>query len=754
MKKRTFKVALAGNPNCGKTTIFNILAGARQHVGNYSGVTVERIVGRCRFDDLQVELIDLPGIYSLSSATAEERVAFRELLEEDIDLVLNVIDAGNPQRNLYLTSQLAELQIPMLLVFNMIDDARDRGFQFNIPILEHYFGAPIVETAGASGEGIPELKRMLVNLLESDRKRPPMTMDYGEIANQAILEITEALEKLDLPYYKRIPRRCIAIRLLEEDEDICAIPQLGSLKPLLEKWRRQILSRHSANSVTFMADCRYGMISGACREAVSIRDVPRRQFSEDIDKIVTNRYLGLPIFFAMMFLVFFLTFTCSAPLMELLEYLFDALASGITGIWPDGRLLYLRDLLTKGIIGGVGGVLIFLPNILLLFLAIAFLEGTGYMARAAFVMDGFMHRFGLHGKSFIPMLLGFGCTVPAIMATRTIESERDRLTTIMILPLMSCGARLPIYSLLIPAFFPLAFQAVIMWLIYFIGVALALAAALLLKSTLFKGDEEIFVMELPPYRMPTFRSLLLYMLERSTMYLKKAGTFILTASILLYLFNTLPEKQVFSKDYKAEEAVLQKHQTEQQEKIQELKTMAEKELSVLKKQSTGIRGEEQRAALELRLKDLRKAEKMSEEQKEKHLRELRSGIEKEKLEYSFAGRVGHAMSYVFYPLGFDWKVCSALIGAVAGKELFVSQMSILNAENSPVSLQNKLKTEYTPLQGFCIMLFCLISMPCVATMAVARREMNSWKLMILQIIGLTMLAYVVTLLVYQIGSLF
>ncbi len=706
--KRTFKIALAGNPNCGKTTIFNILTGTHQHVGNYSGVTVERKTGICRMGDIRIEIIDLPGIYGLSSASAEEKVAFAELVNEEIDLILNVIDAGNPQRNLYLTTQLAELNIPMILVFNMIDDARRLGLDFNIPILERYFSAPIVEAVGATGEGIDELKRLLLKVLGSTDTRPPKPIDYGETAMPVIRELSSAVAAMDLPLLKRLPPRYFAIKLLENDESVRSMPQLKPLLPQVEKWRKGIQKRYGVSGETYMTDCRYGMISGACREAITMKEQSRHQFSEDIDRVVTNRYLGLPIFFILMFIVFFLTFQCSIPLMNLIELGFKSLADLINHLWPTGHLEYVRSLITEGIIGGVGGVLVFLPNILILFLAIAFLEGTGYMSRVAFVMDGFMHKFGLHGKSFIPMLLGFGCSVPAIMATRTIESEKDRLTTILVLPLMSCGARLPIYSLFIPAFFAPRYQAVMMWLIYFIGVILALCCAGILKSTIFRSDDEVFVMELPPYRMPTVRSLLIYMMERSTMYLKKAGTFILVASVIMFLFNTLPEKKEYSKDYAA--------MTEQVENNASL----------------------------------------SAEQKRKQISVFQAEKESERLQYSIAGRIGHAMTVVFHPIGFDWKVCSALIGAIAGKELFVSQLGILNsvgeAEEDSSSLREKLREQYTPLQAFCIMLFCLVSMPCVATVAVVRRETNSWGLMFAQIIGLTLLAYLLTFIVYQIGS--
>lgn len=710
--KRSFKIALAGNPNCGKTTIFNLLTGTHQHVGNYSGVTVERKIGVCRMGEIKIEIVDLPGIYSLSSATAEERVAFSELMAGDVDLILDVIDSGNAQRNLYLTTQLAELNLPMILVFNMIDEARDRGLVFNFPILERFFGAPIVEAVGATGDGIDVLKRLLLQKLCSTERNVPRPIDFGNVAMSAIRELSEGIAKLKLPLADRIPLRYLAIRMLEQNDDIRKLPQTETLEPILKKWRKEIYTRFGVSSETYIADCRYGMIAGACREAITEKKQSRHQFSEEIDRIVTNRYLGLPIFFLMMFVVFFLTFQCSIPLMNLLEFGFTKLGDLVNALWPAGRLEYLHSLIVEGIIGGVGGVLVFLPNILILFLAIAFLEGTGYMARAAFVMDGFMHKFGLHGKSFIPMLLGFGCTVPAIMATRTIESERDRLTTILVLPLMSCGARLPIYSLLIPAFFPPFWQAPIMWLIYLIGVVLALLCAGILKSTLFKGEDDIFVMELPPYRMPTLRSILLYMLERTMMYLHKAGTFILTASIILFLFNTLPEKpkEMYTKDYAAE--------------------------TVKVEQATNL----------------------SEQEKKSRIQTLSAEKEKERLQYSIAGRIGNAMTVVFRPIGFDWKICSALIGAFAGKELFVSQLGILNsfgdAEENATSLREKLRADYTPLQGFCIMLFCLITMPCIATVAVVKRETNSWKWMFFQMIGLTLLAYLITLAVYQIGLLF
>ena len=418
---------------------------------------------------------------------------------------------------------------------------------------------------------------------------------------------------------------------------------------------------------------------------------------------MTNKYFGLPLFFLIIYLTFWFTFTCADPLMGYIEDGFAMLSDAVKSIWPESAFPYLRSLLTDGVIAGVGGVLVFLPNILFLFFAIAILEDSGYMARAAFVMDGVMRRFGLQGRSFVPLVLGFGCTVPAIMATRCIESERDRKTTIMVLPLMSCGARLPIYALIVPAFFAAKYQAFVMWLIYLIGVVIALVAARLMKSTLFRGEGEIYLMELPPYRMPTLRSLLLHMWDRGKMYVRKAGSIILLTSLILYFCNTWPEKREFSRNYDAAIELAQKNHDA-----------------------------ESAAALE----NARLAEQM---------------------EYTISGRVGHALEPFFRPIGFDWKLTTACIGALAAKEVFVSQLGILYAEGEAdeesVPLREQLVRNYTPLQAFCIMLFCLLSVPCLATLAIIRREMNSWKMAVAEAGGLFALAYLVTLVVFQLGSL-
>ena len=697
---KKFRIVLAGNPNCGKTCIFNALTGARQHVGNYPGVTVESKSGSFCLDDMEIELIDLPGVYSLSSSSPEEAVVFEELTGKDIDLIINVVDSTILLRSLYLTTQLAELHIPMLLAFNMSDDARKKGLKFDIPKLEKYFGAPIAQTVGNSARGVQSLKDKIAEALAKlDEHGMPM-LSYGADFDDAINAVAEKIDALGIEKYSHIPSRFFAIKLLEKDSSAMKIE---AMKPVWEEVAVQILhlkNKHDIVADTFMADRRYAMLSGACCDAISFSREKRREISDKIDKVLTNKFLGFPLFLAIMYATFYFTFICADPLMGYIGDFFGWFGEFIGRFWNPETLPFIRSMVIDGIIAGVGGVIVFLPNILFLFFAIAILEESGYMSRAAFVMDGVMRKFGLQGKSFVPLVLGFGCTVPAIMATRTIESERDRKITIMVLPFMSCGARLPIYALIIPAFFAKQHQAFTMWLIYIIGVLTALIAARIMKATLFKGDGEVYLMELPPYRMPSMKSLLLHMWDRGRMYLHKAGTIILLTSIVLYICNTYPEKKDFSVDYEA--------------KISE----------VLKK--GGDTSTLENAQLS------------------------------EKLEYTISGRVGKALEPVFAPLGFDWKITTATIGALAAKEVFVAQMGILYAEGEAdeesEGLRAQLVKHYTPLQGFCIMIFCLLSIPCLATLAIIRRELNSWKMALVEAGALFTLAYTVTLIVYQLGK--
>ena len=758
--RETFRVALAGNPNCGKTSIFNALTGARQHVGNYPGVTVESKSGSFVLNGMKIELIDLPGVYSLSSSSPEEEVVFQELTKPGIDLILNVIDSTIPQRSLYLTTQLAELHIPMLLAFNMSDDARKKGLKFNIPKLEKYFGSPIVQTIGCRENGVrPLLHRLAKSLHELEDHGVPM-LSYGNDVDDAIRAVTEKIDALDQNKYSRHYSRFFAIKLLEHDAAAMRIPELKPVASEVEAQIRHLWDVHAIEADTFMADRRYAMLAGACRDAISMSHERRREISDKIDLVMTNRFFSLPLFFLIIYVTFWFTFTLADPLMGYIEDFFSWLNEMVKSVWSPETLPLLRTMLTDGVISGVGGVLVFLPNILFLFFAIAILEDSGYMARAAFVMDGIMRKFGLQGRSFVPLVLGFGCNVPAIMATRTIESERDRTVTILVLPFMSCGARLPIYALIIPAFFAPKYQAFVMWLIYVIGVLVALAAARLLKSTLFKGEGEVYLMELPPYRMPTFKSLMLHMWDRGKMYLQKAGTIILAASILLFLCNTFPRKTSFSQDYDSEI-----------EKIRQEKALDDAGIELLR-QSGALDSEIMAKTEEDRFIPSEALEECREEDFPEPVRVLiRSSraageemdqLEKKKqaelLEYTISGRVGRALEPLFRFIGFDWKLATASIGALAAKEVFVSQLGILYAEGdadeTSVPLREHLMKNYTPLQGFCVMLFALLSIPCLATLAVIRRELNSWKMAALEAVALFLFAFLSTAIVYQLGTLF
>lgn len=731
--KKHFKVALAGNPNCGKTCIFNALTGARQHVGNYPGVTVESKSGSFVLNDMEIELIDLPGVYSLSSSSPEEDVVFQELTKPGIDLILNVVDSSIPRRSLYLTTQLAELHIPMLLAFNMSDDAKKKGLKFDIPKLEKYFGSPIVQTVGSRTDGVrPLLSKLAETLPQLENHGVPM-LTYGEDIDDAIKAVADRIDALDVEKYKHIPARFFAIKLLEHDTAAMRIPEFKAAHDEVEAQIKHLWDKHAIEADTFMADRRYAMLAGACRDAISMTQEKRREISDKIDAVMTNKFLGLPLFLLIIYATFWFTFTLADPFMGYIEDFFAWLADTVKAVWSEDALPYLRDLVTDGIIGGVGGVIVFLPNILFLFFAIAILEDSGYMARAAFVMDGIMRKFGLQGRSFVPLVLGFGCSVPAIMATRVIESDRDRKVTVMVLPLMSCGARLPIYALIIPAFFALKYQATMMFVMYLIGVVIALVAARIMKSTLFKGDGEVYLMELPPYRLPTLKSLLLHMWDRGRMYLQKAGTIILATSIILYICNTLPQKpeDKFSKDYNG-----------MIEKVQTAKALTDAQIKVL--EDTKLFNDEVLAQVrkdkvipadaieELGEKELSEAQapivKLSQELNDE-VSKLENEKQAEAMEYTISGRIGHALEPLFRPIGFDWRLTTASIGALAAKEVFVSQLGILYAEGEAdeesVPLREQLASVYTPLQGFCIMLFCLLSIPCLATLAIIRRELNS-----------------------------
>lgn len=688
-------VTLAGNPNSGKTSLFNALTGAYQHVGNYPGVTVERKEGKRHFRDLDLRIMDLPGTYSLATNSLEERVARDVLVTENPDVTVSVVDCSNLERNLYLTVQLLELGLPVVVALNMVDVAKSRGTVVDTNKLSGLLRSPVVTTVARRAKGVE-------GLLEAIRERSTFPapsefrVDYGTDIEREIERLDGLLAIAD-PKIEPMARRGLAIALLE-GIDTERTEDLG--RGILETAREAVdrIERLFGDPMDILiAERRHGAAMGLARQTVKTSAERRRDLTDLIDRVLVNRVLGMPIFLGTMYAVFLFTFTVAERPMEWIEAGFGWFGEVVSGLWTPGADSILQSLIVDGIIGGVGGVLVFLPNIVLLFLAISLLEDSGYMARAAFVMDRVMKSVGLHGKSFIPMLLGFGCSIPAIMATRTIESRRARMTTMMVIPLMSCSARLPIYALIIPAFFAGQMRAAVLWIMYLIGVALAMVCAWLLRKTLFAGEGLPFLMELPPYRLPTIRSVLQHMAERSWLYVRKAGTIILGISIVMWALATFPRLDP-----------------------ETVATHDSSSLEVAAQTDTDIASRQ--------------------------------------LAHSFVGRLGHAMEPIIAPMGFDWRIGTALVGAFAAKEVFVAQLGIVYAVESPddtgaAHLREQLRADYTPLVGFCIMLFALIASPCMATVAVIRRESGSWGWAAFQFFGLTVFAWIVTVLAFQIGTL-
>lgn len=834
---KTIRIGLAGNPNSGKTTLFNRLTGARQHVGNYPGVTVEKKEGICKWNGHELHITDLPGAYSLTAYSIEEIVARDFIIHERPDVVVDVIDCANLERNLYLAVQFMELGVPLVLAFNMADVAKARGIEFDLNLLSMLLGVPIVPTVGSKGSGLNDLVDIVVAVAEESNGTPPFSVNYGPELEQELAKIQDLLEKENGRLAEYNPR-WLAVKLLENDEDVQKKVESAEILAAVDAATARIEKLLGEHPEMFIADRRYGFISGACQEAVRSSVEERHTRSDRIDTVMTNRVLALPIFIGMMYLTFHLTFTLGAWPMGWIEGFFGWLGYTISGWWPQGTESALKSLLVDGIIGGVGGVIVFLPNIVLLFLAISLLEDSGYMARAAFIMDRLMHKIGLHGKSFIPMLLGFGCSIPAIMATRTLDNQRDRITTMLVVPLMSCGARLPIYALIIPAFFPKSLHAPMLLIIYFTGIILAVISAKILRVTLLKGESQPFVMELPPYRIPTIRATLTHMAERSWLYCKKAGTIILGVSILMWVMTSYPKKTHFDRDYEGEgvsaeaaffskvkglntriglpadsdlliEAILAEQESQAQQgndykyKPGLVAARAERDATVtvvtqepngpVVAHFLGVRdrvvqarsdfastvnetefekGSPEYAVLEERhygaiaaieaddptvlaavIRYLDEAQTPLDEE----LVGLAEAQAAEELAYSVTGRIGHALEPLLRPMGFDWRIGTALIGALAAKEVFVAQMGIVfavgEADQRSEALRFQLKNSYSPLVAFCIMLFCLVSAPCMATIAVTKRESNSWKWALFQLGSLTVLAYMLTVVVFQTGTL-
>lgn len=718
-KRRTINVALVGNPNCGKTSLFNVASGSHEHVGNYSGVTVDAKEGHFDFQGYHFRLVDLPGTYSLSAYSPEELYVRKHIIDETPDVIINVVDAGNLERNLYLTAQLIDMNVRMVIALNMFDALQHSGNTLDYKKLGQLFGVPIVPTISRTGKGIDNLFHVIIGLYEGadfmgqkeeiqdeamreyrewyDKYVPDhkygsheeethefdgksyirhIHINHGPELERSIDAVKEEICKNENIRYK-YSTRFLAIKLLENDKDIeqrviATLPNGKEVMKIRDREAERIRLSMNEDSEQAIADAKYGFITGALKETFTEKNQNTEMFTRIVDSIVTHKIWGFPIFFVFLYLMFECTFVFGEYPKGWIEWIVKQIAVLAETFIPVGPV---KDLIVDGIIGGVGGVIVFLPNILLLYVFISFMEDSGYMARAAFIMDKIMHKMGLHGKSFIPLIMGFGCNVPAIMASRIIESRKSRLVTILINPLISCSARLPIYLVMIGAFFP-SKASLVLLSIYVIGILLAVLMARIFSRFIVKGDDAPFVMELPPYRMPTLKSVLRHTWEKGAQYLKKMGGIIMVASIIIWFLGYYPNHNAYT-------------------------TTAEQQ------------------------------------------------------ENSYIGQIGKAIEPVIEPLGFDWKMGIGLLSGIGAKELVVSSLGVLYTNNDDInSVDLSERIPITPLVAYGYMLFILIYFPCVATVAAIKNESGSWKWAAFTICYTTLLAWVVAFLVHQVGSLF
>lgn len=714
-KGKIINVALVGNPNCGKTSLFNFASGLHEHVGNYGGVTVDAKEGIFRQNGYTFKIVDLPGTYSLSAYSPEEIYVRKHLNEEHPDVIINVVDATSLERNLYLTTQLIDMDVRMVIALNMYDGLQKREDRFDHETLSGMIGAPIVPTISKTGFGIKELFGRVIKVYEEE---DPVTrhihINYGEVLEKSIRSIREKLrENEHIP--NNYSKRYLAIKLLEKDSEaesfIKAFPESDGIMKRRNENIQQIENILKEDSETVFTDARYGFISGALLETFEENKIQRVSKTQIIDLFVTNKVLGFPIFILFMWLMFEATFRLGAYPMDWIESLVEYTGNLLQGVMPEGSL---KNLLIDGVVNGVGGVIVFLPNILILYAFISFMEDSGYMARAAFIMDKIMHKIGLHGKSFIPLVMGFGCSVPAILAARTIESRNSRMITILINPLMSCSARLPVYILLAGTFFPQRASVILLGL-YVTGILLAALMARLFKRFLFRKEEVPFVMELPPYRTPTLKSIFIHMWEKARQYLRKMGGIILVASVIIWFLGNYPEH--------TEQASLFERQIEQL------------------KQDMPDSGE--------------RSEKIKEIQSLQNIAMQKN---------SYIGILGQAIQPVLAPLGFDWKISVSLLSGMAAKEVVVSTLSVLYTGESTDEVQalpERLRQDkdeegnpaFSPLVALSLMLFVLIYFPCIATVTAIGKESGSWKWGLFTIAYTCVLAWIVSFIVYQAGSL-
>ena len=777
------RIALAGNPNCGKTTMFNNITGAKQHVGNYAGVTVEKKEGYTKFDGHELLFIDLPGTYSLTARSLDELVARNVIVNDNPDVIVNVLDASNLERNLYLAAQLVELEKPMVIALNMADVAEDMGIKYDLKKMAEMTGATIVSTVGRTNIGTKDLLAATISVAAS-QKAPGVTINYGDLLEGKISELVELLKQAGTVTY---PLRWIAVKLLEKDADVIGkVMRFENTETVIEKAkaiREEIKDQVDLDVVFQEYRHRFAVeVYNACLTQAPTQLETR---SDRYDKILTHRILGLPIFMVVMWLLFNFVNTIGAIPQGWIEDGFTALQAWVVTVIPEGQL---QSLISDGIIAGVGAVLSFVPLILLLFLGISFLEDTGYMARAAFVIDRVMRACGLHGKSFIPLLLGFGCSVPSVMGARILDNYKDRMVTILITPFMSCSARLPVYTLFAAAFFPPEWAGTVVFGVYALGIVFGIVFAKIFRKYLFAGEAEPFVMELPPYHLPTLKATLTHMFERGIMYLKKAGTFILSASILVWFITTYPMDVEYSKDYDAlHDQVAQTYEMkdaetlahfgittdEQKDQVNEIVDNMKSTVADATTQAEGA-GE---AAPEIEVEDDSEAPELFNDIKEQNeqlfpvawsmyknsvnLNDENQKIDQEKnsekLEQSYAAMFGKAINPVLKPLGFDWKIGVSLVAGLAAKEVVVSTLGTIYAvggdTDHPQALTDYLQNDphFTPLIALTLMLFILIYPPCIAALAVIKRETGSWKWMLFMFFYENAFAWIACFIFYNIG---
>ena len=664
--RHTINVALVGNPNCGKTSLFNFASGSHERVGNYSGVTVDAKEGYADFEGYHLKLIDLPGTYSLSAYSPEELYVRKQLLEDTPDVIINVLDSSNIERNLYLTTQLMDMHLRVVCALNMFDETERRGDHLSIDTLSSLLGMPMVPTSFKTGWGLPELLREVIHIFESqeghDNYYRHIHINHGHEIEDGIANIQTFLKGNDL-LRLRYSTRWLALKLLEKDqkaeEVIASLPESKQILAARDMAIHRVKEETGNDSETAIMDAKYGFIRGALHEAGYVVGAKEDTYktTHKLDALITNRWVGFPIFFFILYLMFEVTFTLGQYPMDWIEMGVERLGELIGDTMSEGPL---KAMLIDGVIGGVGSVIVFLPQILILYTFISFMEDSGYMARAAFIMDKLMHGMGLHGKSFIPLIMGFGCNVPAVMATRTIESRRSRLITMLVLPMMSCSARLPIYIMIIGAFFSVRYQSLVMISLYVVGIVLSVIIARVLSTWVIKGEDTPFVMELPPYRFPTAKAIFRHTWEKGKQYLKKMGGVILVASIIVWALGYFGTMGVAPS-----------------------------------------------------------------------------------LEESFIGLLGKSIEPLFTPQGFDWRLDVSLIAGVGAKEIVASTIGVLYTDDF----------NFTPLTAYAFLLFVLIYFPCIATVVAIKNESGSWRWAFFAACYTTLLAWVVSALVYQIGSL-